>query len=218
MSLKEKRSVLRAIWRDKMHVEPGALRLSPPHVARSYEHIWQPAELLMTELEALPLGLLRAWQQSERGHLMFTHRPSGYQPGPRPWHETILEGVGDLSLADLRENKKRAMLTVFNLLDHLLGSDALEGGLWLSDGGGVTPTLREVGARFAKIYALGYGREEVGAETAHDYLAQTLWLYLHDARRLNVLDPLVHKLYRHTLMSEGFWQTMPDSPRIKGNP
>lgn len=205
MPPKEKRSVLRSIWRDKMHVEPRALQLAPARIARSYEHIWQPAELLMVELKALPLGLLRLWQQSTRGHLIFTHRPSVYQPGPRSWHETTFEGVCDLSLTDLREDKRRALLAVFNLLDHLLGSDASQGGPWLSDGGGVTPALREVGARFTQIYALGYGREELGAETAHDYLAQTLWLYLHDARRLNVLDPLVYKLYHNTLMNERFW-------------
>jgi len=204
MLLEEKRSALRAIWRDKMHVEPRALQLVPAHVARSYEHIWQPAELLMAELEALPLGLLRLWQGSERGHVVFTHRPSGYQPGRQPWRDATLESVCYLSLTNLREDKRHAMLALFNLLDHLLGSDGLEGKPWLSDGGGTTPALRDVGARFARIYALGYGRAEL-AETAHDYLAQTLWLYLHDARQLNVLDPLVHKLYRNTLMHEGFW-------------
>jgi len=205
MLIEEKRSALRAIWRDKMHVEPRTLQLVPAHIARSYEHIWQPADVLMAEIEVLPLGLLRVWQGSERGHLVFTHRPSGYQPGQQPWRDTSLESVCYLSLADLREDKGRAIRAVFNLLDHLLGSEALEGGLWLSDGNGLTPALREVGARFAKIYALEYGRAELGAKTAHDYLAQTLWLYLHDAGQLNVLDPLVHKLYRNTLMDEGFW-------------
>jgi hypothetical protein len=181
------------------------LQLVPAHIARSYEHIWQPAELLMVELEVLSPGLLRLWQGSERGHLVFTHHPSGYQPGQQPWRDTLLESVCYLSLTDLREDKRGAMLALFNLLDHLLGSDALEGKPWLSDGDGITPALRDVGARFAEIYALGYGQAELGAETAHDYLAQTLWLYLHDARQLNVLDPLVHKLYRNTLMHEDFW-------------
>jgi hypothetical protein len=213
MPLKEKRSALRAIWRDKMHVEPRALQLLPAHVARSYEHIWQPAQLVMAELEVLPLGLLRLWQGSERGHVVFTHRPSGYQPGRQPWHDTTLESACYLSLTDLREDKRHAMRAVFNLLDHLLGSDAREGGPWLSDGAGSTPALRDVGARFAKIYALGYGQAELGAETTHDYLAQTLWLYLRDPRQLNVLDPLVHKLYHNTLMNEGFWQAALNSPQ-----
>jgi hypothetical protein len=206
MSSEEKARILRAIWREKMHVEPRALELSPSHVSHSYEHVWQPAELLLVDLETLPAGLLRFWQECSRGHVVFTHQSSGYQPGPQPWRDGTLESVCYLSLTDLHEDKRTAMLALSNLLDHLLGSKAREGDPWLSDGSGANAALREVGVRFAQVFALGYGQAELGARTAHDYLARTFWMYLHEPDRLNALDPLVFKLYRNTLLREEFWQ------------
>lgn len=205
MSMEDKRQVIHGIWRDKMHVEPRALELSPPAVRDSYAHIWEPADILRADLCAFPLGLLCVWQESTRGHVVFTHRPSCYRPGPQPWRDTTIESVSYLSLTDLIDNKSVAMLPLLNLLDHILGSEAVAGEPWLSDGGGITVALRDVGRRFLQIHALGYGHDELGAATAHDYFAHTLWLCLQDPRRLNVIDPLVHKLYRGTLMREGFW-------------
>ncbi len=206
--IEEKKRVLRAIWRDKMHVEPTALELSPPDVRSRFAHIWEPSRVLSSDLEAFPLGLLRTWQRSTRGHLIFTHRATRYQPTTYLWHGQTIEGVCFLSLSDLGANRKRALLALINLFDHLLGSDAREGQPWLSDGAGINQALREVSRRFAEVYALGYGKRELEGGTAHDYLAQTLWAYLHDPRRLNVLDPLVYRLYQHTLMSEDFWLRM----------
>lgn len=205
MRAKGRRSVLRAIWRDKMHVEARALELSPPEVRDGFEHIWEPADLLMADLEALPEGLLRIWRDGPRGHLVFTHGPSLYRPGPRPWRDTTLESVCYVSMADLCGDKAKAMLAVLTLIDHLLGSWAVGGGPLLSDGGGVSAELAEVGRRFLEIHTLGYGHEELAVSKPGDYFAHTLWLYLQDPRRLNVLDPQVYKLYRNTLMREGFW-------------
>lgn len=205
MSASQKQSILRAIWREKMHVEPRALDLSPPVVRDAFEHVWQPAELLMKDLEHLPAGMLRTWRDRERGHLVFTHRPSRYRPGPQPWRQATIESVCYLSMTDLARDKRSALLALFNLFDHLLGSGARLGEPWLSDGGGISEGLRQVGARFVRTHSLGYGLPELGVSTAHDYFAHTLWLYLHDPRRLNVLDPLAFKLYRQTLMNEGFW-------------
>lgn len=204
----EKKRVLRAIWRSKMHVEPTALELSPPDVRSRFAHIWEPSQVLGSDLEVFPLGLLRTWQRSARGHLIFTHRATRYQPETHLWHGRTFEGVCFLSVSDLCASRKRALLALMNLFDHLLGSDAQEGQPWLSDGAGINYALREVGRRFIEVYALGYGKRELGVETARDYLAHTLWAYLHDPRRLNVLDPLVYRLYQHTLMSEGFWRRM----------
>jgi len=207
MSATAKQRILRAIWRDKMHVEKRALELSPPQVRDAFEHIWQPAELLMQDLEELAAGMLRTWQESERGHLVFTHRPSRYCPGPQSWRQGTIESVCYLCLADLALEKMRAMLPLFNLLDHLMGSEAKAGEPWLSDGSGISPALGEAGERFARIHTLGYGLTDLGVTTAHDYFAHALWLYLRDPRRLNVIDPLTFKLFRHTLMREGFWPT-----------
>jgi len=205
MAVHEKQRVLRAIWRDKMHVEPRALDLSPPAVQGAFEHIWQPAELLMKDLEHLPTGMLRTWRDCDRGHLVFTYRASRYCPGPQAWHRGTIESVCYLSLADLAQDEKNAMVTLFDLLDHLLGSTAKAGEPWLSDGVGISEALHEVGRRFVRVCTLGYGLSELGVETPHEYFAHTLWLYLHDSRRLNVIDPLVYKLYRQTLMRERFW-------------
>lgn len=201
----EKQMVLRAIWRDKMHVEPRALELSPRAVRDSFEHIWEPADILMENLRGFPLGALRVWQNSARGHVVFTHRPSSYQTGPQPWRDTSIKSVVHLSLRDLRQSKRNAMLAFLHFLDHLLGSEAAKEEPWLSDGGGITPALREVGSRFLQIHDRGYGHNELGVSTTHDYFAHTLWLYLQDPRRLNVMDPQVYKLYRNTLMREDFW-------------
>ncbi len=201
-----KQRVLQTLWREKMHVEPRALELVPSAVRSGYAHIWEPAEMLKVELEVFPLGLLRTWEASERGHIVFTHRPSAYRPGVQPWRQGTLESVCYLSLRDLLEDKRSAYLALFNLLDHLLGSGAAPGESWLSEGAGLTAPLVEVGARFTHIYSLGYAQAELGASTAHDYFALTWWLYLQRPEQLNVLDPLAFKLYRHTLMSETFWQ------------
>jgi hypothetical protein len=205
-----KSALLRALWRDKMHVEPMALDLASASVRAAYEHIWQPAELLMGDLQVLPLGLLRFWQDGSAGHLIFTHRPSSYRPGPQPWRETMLDGLCDLSIVELLEDKGRAMRALFNLLDHLLGSSGVAGGAWLSDGAGATAALRRLGARLVRIYALGHWQGELPGQSLaqhdiHSYLARVWWLYLDDPRRLNTVDPLAHRLLTTTLMNERFW-------------
>lgn len=197
-----KEAVLRALWRDKMHVEPAALDLIPPSVRATYDHIWQPAEMLMVDLQVLPLGLLAFWRDAAPGHLVFTHRPSAYRPGLHPWRDTTLDGLCEISVIDLRQDKGRAMRACFNLLDHLLGSGGASGGPWLSDRAGVTAGLRALGQRLARLYGLGHWRGEFAAQDAHDYLAHAWWLYTHDPRRLNTVDPLVYRLLASTLMNE----------------
>ncbi|MBN1400221.1 MAG: hypothetical protein JXA74_05250 [Anaerolineae bacterium] len=206
MSTDEKQRLLRSLWRDKMHVEPHALDLAPSDVRARFEHIWAPADEVMVVLADLPLGWLRVWEQNTRGHLLFGLGTSTYQPGPLVRGERILESVCHLSLVDLVRERRAAMLPILCLLDHLLGSGAQAGGPWLSDGAGLTEPLREVGARFARIHALGYGHERLGASGPHDYFAQTLWLFLSDPGALNTLDPLAHKLYARTLWDEAFWR------------
>jgi hypothetical protein len=201
----DKRKLLRALWRDHMHVEAQALALSPVAVRARTAHAWAPAERVMQELERFPAGLLATWLGLGVGHLVFTHQPSCYQPGSIPWQERTLRAVAYVSLADVDHDPLEALLSVFHLWDHLLGCGARDDGLWLAEGGGLTPALREVGAQFVRANALGYGHGALAVDNARDYFAHTLLLYLRDPRRLNVLDPLVYKLYRATLMSEAFW-------------
>ena len=203
--LDAKRQTLRALWRDKMHVEPQALERSPVAVRASYAHIWEPAEVWMQALEVLPLGLLCLWGDCSHGHLVFTAQASEYRPGAQIWQGKTLESVCYLSLADLRQNSRHAMWATLALVDHLLGSQAQPDGLWFSDGQGVTPHLRAAAARFVALHVLGYGAEELKAATARDYFAHALELYLTLPQRLNVLAPQMYRLCRHELMNEVWW-------------
>lgn len=205
-SHEEKAAVLRALWRDKMHVEPRALELSPPTARDHYAHIWEPAESLMRDLKVFPVGLLRLWTDSPAGHLVFTHRASRYEPGPQPWREGFLESVCYLALRDLLGDKREAMWALFDLLDHLLGSYARADGARFSEGEGVTGALGRLARRFRRVHELGYGHDELGARTAEDYFQRTLWLYLAEPRRLNALEPLAYKLYAHGLMQEAVYR------------
>jgi hypothetical protein len=201
----DKETVLQGLWRDKMHVAPRAFELSPPSVQDHFEYALEATDLLLDDLRPFPMGLLSLWQDTHRGHVVITHRPSDYQPGPQPWRDGQLEGVCYLSLGDLCGKKKPAMVAVFHLLDHVWGSWGAGGEPWLSDGGGVTERLKRVGERFVKIHSLGYGHEEFGVSSAHDYFAHGLWMYFQARQRLNVLDPLLEKLYRGTLLRENLW-------------
>jgi hypothetical protein len=210
MPTTDKEAMLRALWRDKMHVEPRALELAPAAVRRSYEHPFQPTELVLHELRAFPHGLLRLWWLCPRGHAVFTHRPSRYAPGPQPWRDGTLTSVAYVSIVDLcpqysGADPLAAWRALLELIDHLLGGACDESRPRFSQGAGITPTLAEAARRFSVIAGLGYAAEPLGTSDASDYLVQTLWLYLQDPRRLNVLDPLAYKLYHDTLLAESFW-------------
>jgi hypothetical protein len=207
----EKGRTLRALWRDKMHVEPRALELSVPAVRRRFDHVLAPADWAMRMLEPFPLGWLQIWQSNARGHLVFTHRESAYRPGAQPFRDSYLESVCYLRVADLIPTEGEgalpsAMLYVLHLLDHLLGSHARLGEPMLSEGGGITPELTDVAERFQRIHALAYGHQALQVSRSEDYFAHTVRLFLVDSRRLNVLDPLVHRLYAQTLFNPAFWQ------------
>ncbi|MHB0857542.1 MAG: hypothetical protein ACYC5M_08225 [Anaerolineae bacterium] len=198
--------VLRALWRDRMHVEPRALELSPARIRDRYAHLLAPADRLLDLLEPFPTGLLAFWLSCEAGHVVFTHRPSHYEHGPQPWRDGTLSAVCYVSVTDLQDDQDAALRCLIHLLDHLMGSRGVEeGGLCFSEGGGVTARLTEAARRFQQLEKLGYGRDAVEAPTAAAYLADTLLLYLRDPQRLNVLDPLAFKLYRTTILSEDFW-------------
>ncbi|MFO7916820.1 MAG: hypothetical protein R6V13_01925 [Anaerolineae bacterium] len=201
----DKDAVLHVLWRDKMHVAPRAFELSPPSAQKRFEYALEATDVVLDLLRPFPTGLLRLWQDTPRGHVVVTHRPSVYRPGPQSWRDGHLESICCLSLSDLCEENRKAMVALFHLLDHIWGSRGVAGEPWLSDGGGITERLRRVGERFAKIQSLGYGHEELGVSSAHDYFAHGLWIYFQARQRLNVLDPLLEKLYRGTLLRENLW-------------
>lgn len=205
MTANDKERVMRALWRDKMHVEPRALELAPAAVRRSYEHVFHPTELVLEGLRAFPEGLLRLWRTCPRGHAVFTHLSSRYAPGPQPWRDGTLTSVAYISIVELRRDRPVAWRALLGLIDHLLGGACDEARPRFSQGAGITPELTEAARRFVRIAELGYAAEELGATDAGEYLTRTLWLYLQEPGRLNVLDPLAHRLYHGTLMADDFW-------------
>jgi hypothetical protein len=198
--------LVRAVWRDQMHIEPGALERSPWQAQARFEHAWAPAEIIMQHLQGYPAGWLQYWLWSGRGHLVFTHLPSRYAPGPQPWRDGVLDDVAYLNVADLATAPDGALICLLHLFDHLLGSRARAGGAWFSEGAGTCPALQEAAQRFAQCHSLGYGHGALGTASAPDYFARSVLLYLQDSQLLNTLDPLVERLYALTLWQENFWQ------------
>ena len=198
--------LLRALWREKLHVDREALQRSPATVRERYEHIWAPADHLLARLEPLPDGLLSQWLASERGHLLLSHAASAYAPGHQEWRGHTFGGLTTIALSDLADETEALWRTLLALLDHLLGSDGKADNPWLSDGAGINAALRDVGRRFQQIAALGYGHTALGIDTPHGYFSATWALYLRDPATLNRLDPLAERLYRGTLMSDAWWR------------
>jgi len=94
---------------------------------------------------------------------------------------------------------------LLELVDHLLGGACDEARPRFSQGTGLTPELADAARRFTSISELGYAAESLRTSDAADYWVQTLWLYLQEPLRLNVLDPLVYRLYHSALMDDSFW-------------
>jgi len=192
---------------DRIHVAPRALELSSQAAQQRFTHIWAPLEELLTRLQPLPEGLVRFWLKQPGGHVVITHLPSRYDAGEHLLKRLVLRNVAHIAVSDLALDSLEALVPAGYLLDHLLGSAGAEGGLWLSDGGGVNPALREVGARVVELFPLGYGFDEAACTDPHAYFARSLALYLHDRRALNVADPLMERLLRSTLLSDAFWHS-----------
>lgn len=196
----EPRSLLRALKRERMHVEPRALEMSRPPVRSCFAHVWAPADLVLQRLAAWPPGLLAFWLAAPRGHIVFSAQPSAY-PATVTAGGILLPAAARLGLEDLARDPRPANEALARLMDHLLGSLAVEGGPWLSDGAGATPALRAVGERLHALARLGYGPSE-----PHAYFAWAFTTYWHDRRALNAADPLVERLLRTTLCHPAFWE------------
>ncbi len=199
------RIALQAIWRDRIHVQPGLLEALPRPIADLYMDVWAPARQLLQSLELLPVGLLERWACSDHGHILLTPRDVGYLPGPQPipaamrsrlLQEGQWQGLCQVAVLELASGAHSALDPVAHWLDHLLGSAGQAEGAWFADGAGATPTVAEWAARFQRIAARGYGCEVLGARTERDYFARTLWLYARASQELNVLDPPLYRLYR----------------------
>lgn len=195
-----KLALLRALKRERLHIERQALRTSPPAVRQCFAHVWAPADRLLESLAAWPASLLAYWLAAPAGHVVFTAGPSAYLPGPWRWHQDELQAVAQIALGDLLGDARAALIVVAELADHLLGSCGATGGPNLSDGAGATPQLLGVGEHIASLARLGYGPSE-----PHAYFAWAFTGYWLDRRALNVADPNVERLLHTTLWNEAFW-------------
>lgn len=191
---------------DRIHVAPRALELSPGAQKR-FMHMWAPLDDLVAKLRALPTGLVRFWLDQPGGHVVITHQSSRYEPGEQSLKRHVLRNVAYVEAAALAQDSLEALVPIGHLLDHLLGSSGAAEGLWLSEGGGANPALREVGARIIELFPLGYGFDEAACLDVHAYFARSLALCLQDRRALNIADPLMEKLLRTALLSQSFWRS-----------
>ena len=205
--------LLRALWREKLHIDREALDHSPAHVRSAFDGIWAPLDHLLDLLTPLPSGLLRLWLDGQGGHVLLANDGSRYTPGAQTWREREFLGLTTIALVDLLDAGNALWRPLLMMLDHLLGSDSAGECPWLSDGAGVTPALAELGARLSQSLSLGYGHEALDADDPHGYMAACWSLYLRDPRALNAIDPLTERRLRDTIMSEGWWRrTASDGP------
>jgi hypothetical protein len=193
---------------ERMHVAPRVLDLAPPEVQRQFVHLWATLDELSVRLKELPTGLVRFWLQQPTGHVVITHLASHYEPGEYRLKHHVLSNVAFVGISDLAQGSLEALVPIGHWLDHLLGNAGAEEGPWLSQGGGASVALQEVGAHVTELFALGHGFDAQACRDARTYFARSLALYWHDRRALNAADPLLERLLRTTLCADAFWRSL----------
>jgi hypothetical protein len=202
-----KDALLRRLQASKMGIEPGLLRHAAPRIAGQYESQWAPVEHLAGYLAQLPVGMLRFLADHPRGYLLVSGE-SGYVAGAEDAQERQRTPVARFSLDDL-ESSLVCLTGIGRLLDHLLGCHGAPDGRWLSEGGGVTQELAQMGAEIGQLFHLGYGIDDESRQSPRSYLARSLAWSIEDRRALNVADPRIERLLTRTLLSEPFWKRVP---------
>jgi hypothetical protein len=191
---------------------PRLLIQAPPWVRSVFEHAWAPMKALDQQIRCLPAHLWEYLLSCAGGFAVVTSGESRYVLGPATVGRRTLHNVAFVSVGDLAGENERSLHVLGHLIDHHLGCAGDPQGLWLSAGGGVMPRWQEAGARLPKLFALGYGLDEVARANVQDYFAQSLAFYCRDRQRLNVADPQIDKWLRSTLWSDAFWQNPKPTP------
>ena len=204
MSTPENHAALRALLRDKVHIQPGTLARLPTSEAARLRSPLDLGRLLLAPLGRAPLELLRFWGGHPRGHAVVTPLRHVYAPGLQPVGRRQYDGVAWVAAQRLLAESGLAG-PLASLLDHLLGSDGQPDGPRLSDGGsGRSAAWAEVGQRLQRQFALGYAPPE--ASSPHAYFAWGLRIFLADQPGLSVIDPGLERLLRTTLFDSAFWR------------
>lgn len=196
-----------ANWlRARARLLPGSLDEVSGWAREVYEHEWAPVQMLSRWLSCLPARLWDALLQWESGYALLWAGESTYEPGEIEFRGRLHYGVARLSLADCAGRAPNRVLHVIgHLVDHHLGCGGEAEGAWLSEGGGVTAAWREAGQQVPRLFALGYGYDEVAQSGLRDYFAQSLVAYCRERQALNVADPQIARWFRATLWSSRFW-------------
>jgi hypothetical protein len=189
----------------RARLAPDLLARSPGWVRGVFDHAWAPMQALARQIEPLPAGLWDFLLSCPGGFALIVPGESRYAPGPAAIRDRTVHNVAYLSAADLARDNERPLHVLGHLIDHHLGCGGEPDGPWLSDGAGVTQRWGEAGARLPRLFALGYGVDEIAGANVRDYFAQSLALYCRDRQRLNVADPQIDKWFRSTLWNETFW-------------
>lgn len=204
MSTPETSAVLRALLRDKVHIQPGTLSRLPTHQAARLRSPLDLGRLLLAPLARAPQELLRFWLEHPRGHAVVNPLRHDYLPGVQPVGRRVYDGVAWVAARRLLAEPGIAA-PLAGLLDHLLGSDGQPDGPRLSAGAGRSAAWAEVGRRLQRQFLLGYAPPEA-AVAADRYFAWGLHAFLVDAPGLGVIDPGMERLLRTTLFDSEFWQ------------
>lgn len=196
---------LNLLWQERIHVEPDALsgltQSQPP-----VETVWELARRFLVQLRPFPSGMIRWWLEQPGGHLVIRMQHSLYQPGQVLWRGSRLNCIAFISADEAAGVPGSLPEALIALLDHLWGSGASENGGIFSSGQGATAALQQAAQRYQRIARLGYGLYETKAADSAEYLVKTMQLALRSMPALNILDPLLSKLYTQTLLSDSFWQ------------
>ncbi|HSN75018.1 MAG TPA: hypothetical protein VL334_07990 [Anaerolineae bacterium] len=204
MSTSDIHHLLRALLRDKVHVQPGTLSRLPTQQAAQLRSPLDLGRLLLAPLERAPEELLRFWLEHPRGHAVVNPLRHEYRPEAQPVGRRQYDGVAWVAARRLLAELGLAG-PLAGLLDHLLGSDGQQDGPRLSDGAGRSAAWAEVGHRLQRQFNLGYAPPEVAAAPDR-YFAWGLRAFLANASGLGVVDPGLERLLRTTLFDSQFWQ------------
>jgi len=191
---------------EKIHVAPRALELSPQAARQRFAAMWAPLEELLQRLSPIPPGLVRFWLDRPGGHVVITHRLSTYVPGRHVLGPSALVNVAFVSVGDLASGGPDSLVPIGHLLDHQLGNGGEAGGPWLSEGGGFTERLREVGRRVAGQFPLGHAFDVAASVNPRAYWARSVAQYLYNRSALNLADPLMERLLHSTVFAGDFWR------------
>lgn len=198
----------------RARLAPDLLSQSPPWVRSVFEHTWAPMEAMANQIRPFPQSVWDWLLRWDGGYVAICTGDSRYEPDPAIVRHRRVRNVAYVSIEDLAQGNDRPLHVIGHLLDHYLGCVGDADGPWLSEGGGVTPPWREAGDRLPRLFALGYGVDEIARTNVREYFAQSLALYCRNRERLNVADPQICKWFRSTLWNEAFWRD--DGKRHRG--